>query len=195
MVETNCQRCGHGWEYTGQSEHFCTCPRCSTSVKVGREPEGAQEGDEQAVEGSEQSPTGEPTEAPSEVGEPQVLLQTENVEREVPVTDGVAEVFERVNDLGRADEVRRQEVEEMRADLERLTEQVREVATTFEAFVEEIGGEVTYETLPDDEDAVRQAEEAAARVEAGELSVEEALAEVEDPDAEPYDPTGEFTDE
>jgi polyhydroxyalkanoate synthesis regulator phasin len=192
MVETHCQRCGHGWEYTGQSEHFCTCPRCSTSVKVGREQEGEQEGDEQAVEGSEQSPTGEPTEAPSEVGEPQVLLQTENVEREVPVTDGVAEVFERVNDLGRADEVRRQEVEQVRADVDALAEQVEEVATTFAAFVEEIGGEVEYETFGDDGEVREQVEDAVDRVESGELSVEEALAEVEDPDAETYDPTEEF---
>jgi hypothetical protein len=191
MVQTHCQRCDYDWDYGGDATHFCTCPRCSTSVKVGRSAEGEGEGEQQGVEGNQQSPTEGPTEHP----EPQVVLETEGLEREVPITDGVAEVFERVNDLGRADEVRRQEVEEMRADLDRLTEQVREVATTFEAFVEEIGGEVEYETIGDDADdgdAVRQAEEAAARVEAGELSVEEALAEVEDPDAEPYDPTEEF---
>lgn len=180
MVETNCQRCGHGWDYTGQSEHFCTCPRCSTSVKVGREPEGEQEGDEQGVEGSQQSPTGEPT----EVGEPQVLLQTENVEREVPVTDAVGEVFDRVNEMGRASEVRRQEIEEMRADVNRLNEQVIEIAAMFKDFLESFeGGEVEYETL--DLEAAETDEQVAdlvERVRGGDLSAEEALAQVDSPD-------------
>lgn len=191
MVQTHCQRCDYDWDYGGDATHFCTCPRCSTSVKVGRSAEGEEGGEQQGVEGNQQSPT----EGPTEVGEPQVVLETEGLEREVPVTDGVAEVFERVNDLGRADEVRRQEVEEVRADVDALAEQVEEVATTFAAFVEEIGGEVEYETFGDDGEVREQVEDAVDRVESGELSVEEALAEVEDPDAETYDPTEEFTDE
>jgi polyhydroxyalkanoate synthesis regulator phasin len=190
MVQTHCQRCDYEWEYGGDATHFCTCPRCSTSVKVGRSAEGDEEGEQQGVEGNQQVPT----EGPDEHPEQQVVLETEGLEREVPVTDAVAEVFERVNDLGRADEVRRQQVEEVRADVDALARQVREVATTFEAFVEEMGGEVTYESIDTDEtgDVLRQAEEVAARVEDGDLSVEEALAEVEDPDADPYDPTEEF---
>jgi polyhydroxyalkanoate synthesis regulator phasin len=191
MVQTHCQRCDYDWDYGGDATHFCTCPRCSTSVKVGRSAEGEEGGEQQGVEGNQQSPT----EGPTEVGEPQVVLETEGLEREVPVSDGVAEVFERVNDLGRADEVRRQEVEQVRADVDALAEQVEEVATTFAAFVEEIGGEVEYETFGDDGEVREQVEDAVDRVESGELSVEEALAEVEDPDAETYDPTEEFTDE
>jgi hypothetical protein len=34
MVRLHCARCGHGWDYTGSSDHYCTCPNCKTSVKV-----------------------------------------------------------------------------------------------------------------------------------------------------------------
>jgi hypothetical protein len=36
MPELTCQRCGHAWEYTGESDYWATCPRCRTNVKVER---------------------------------------------------------------------------------------------------------------------------------------------------------------
>ena len=31
-----CGRCGYEWEYGGKSEWYASCPRCRSSVKVGR---------------------------------------------------------------------------------------------------------------------------------------------------------------
>lgn len=36
MTELECQRCGYEWNYTGEQEHYCTCPACMTSVPVDR---------------------------------------------------------------------------------------------------------------------------------------------------------------
>ncbi len=31
-----CRRCGYEWEYGGKSEWYASCPRCRTSVRVGK---------------------------------------------------------------------------------------------------------------------------------------------------------------
>lgn len=37
MTETKCKRCGHEWDYTGNSEWYTSCPKCRTSIKVKRD--------------------------------------------------------------------------------------------------------------------------------------------------------------
>lgn len=183
MVETHCQQCSHKWDYTGESDTYCTCPSCRTSVKVGRQVEGEEKGEEEVQEG------------PQEMREPQVVLQSGSIEREVPVTDAVAEVHGRVQDVGSADEIRRQQVEQMGDELAEVREQVREVATVFKDFLESFeDGEVEYETIDLGEtESDPQVTALAERVRSGELSVTEALAQVDDGGAT-YDPTEEFTD-
>jgi len=31
-----CQNCGHKWSYGGNSEHYCTCPKCHYLVNVSK---------------------------------------------------------------------------------------------------------------------------------------------------------------
>jgi len=33
-----CGRCGYEWNYKGKSEWYASCPRCRTTVRVGRRP-------------------------------------------------------------------------------------------------------------------------------------------------------------
>jgi len=35
-MRLGCGRCGYEWEYRGKSEWYASCPRCRTSVRVGR---------------------------------------------------------------------------------------------------------------------------------------------------------------
>jgi polyhydroxyalkanoate synthesis regulator phasin len=116
--------------------------------------------------------------------EPQVVLQTGSIERELPVTDAVAEVHGRVQDVGSADEIRRQQVEKVQAEISELREQVREVARTFKDFIESYeDGEVEYRTIDLSEgETDAQVEALVERVRSGEISVEEALSLVETPE-------------
>lgn len=184
MVETHCQQCSHRWDYTGKSDTYCTCPSCRTSVKVGRQEET--DGD------------GEVAQEPREMREPQVVLKAGAIEREVPVTEGVAEIYEELLDYGRASEVRRQQVRGLESDVDEVREQVREVATVVKEFVESFdGGMVEYETieLDPEPDVDEQVAELVEKVRSGELSVEEALGQVETPedfDGGIYDPMEEM---
>ena len=172
MTDTTCDKCGYEWDYGGQSDHYCTCPSCKGSVKVGNDftPE-EKEKEEKEREGDS------PNIPPDQVPEPEVLLENGDLQREVPVTDAVKEVHESVNSIGAATEVQRQQVDEVADDVARLREEVREVARYFQGVVEELGGEVEYETVDLGEDSSSQ--------------VSKAVRDV-NPDEGPYDPTEEF---
>jgi DNA-directed RNA polymerase subunit RPC12/RpoP len=33
-LAVNCRHCGYTWQYKGNSEYYCTCPRCLSKVPV-----------------------------------------------------------------------------------------------------------------------------------------------------------------
>jgi predicted nucleic acid-binding Zn-ribbon protein len=34
MVKLRCHRCGHVWDYKGQSKWYAICPNCRTTVRI-----------------------------------------------------------------------------------------------------------------------------------------------------------------
>lgn len=189
MVKTTCHRCGHEWDYSGDSDHYCSCPTCRTSVKVGREPDSEDSESEEAPEGSPQEAPQEATQsAQADMGEPTVVIDTGGVQRDLPVTEAVKELYERQTDLGGAHEAHRQRQDDLAEEVAQLGEQIEEVASILKAVVEVAGGEADYETLD---------VEAAEEGESGDDAADDAaIPEVlRNADADAYDPTEEFEDE
>lgn len=200
---TVCDKCGYDWEYGGESDNYCTCPRCKGSVKVGNEmtPEEKREAEEESDYETDRPPV------------PEVVLETGGIQREVPVTDAVKEVHEQVAEVGGAQEEQRQRVDRAEADIgevvseiQQVRREVREVARYLKGVVEEMGGEVEYDEVrlggPNIPEALegegrtmdnlqQRVNAAAEEVRRGEKSVEEALSEM-DEEGGPYDPTEEF---
>lgn len=130
-MHLSCQRCGHEWNYTGASEHYCTCPGCKTSVRV---------------EGSEQA-------EPSKTAERGTTSdQMETVEyggEEVPITEAVVELEESVEQVRAVADARAESAgelaEEQRERIADVERGLEEVAGYFKEFMEEMGGEVEYD--------------------------------------------------
>lgn len=168
MHELTCQRCGHDWEYTGQSEHYCTCPNCKTSVSV--------RGSERA-EPSETAERGTTTDRTPET----VAVQAGgHEEQEMALAEAIAALDESVTELyelqaARSDSVGElaQEVEERGRSVDDLESGLEEVAGYFEEFIEANGGEFEYDHV----DAGRPVSEALEDVDMGGV----------------YDPTEEFS--
>jgi len=34
LLKLNCQRCGYGWNYSGKSKYYATCPKCLIHVSI-----------------------------------------------------------------------------------------------------------------------------------------------------------------
>ena len=32
-MKIKCKKCGHVWDYTGDSDYYVTCPRCRRNIK------------------------------------------------------------------------------------------------------------------------------------------------------------------
>jgi hypothetical protein len=122
------------------------------------------------------------------MGEPTVIIEAGGVQRDLPVTDAVKELFERQTDLGGAHEAHRQRQDDLAEEVEQLGEQIEEVASILKAVVEVAGGEADYETL--DVEAAEEGESADET--ADDAAIPEALRSA---DADTYDPTEEFEDE
>lgn len=123
MVRLHCARCGHGWDYTGSSDHYCTCPNCKTSVKIQDSKESAESG------------TGGP--------------ETERVDA---IENRLAEVDELAQSLretqGETVPELQGEVSENTERLDELGEAVEEVAGAVAELVEAMGGTVEWESGP-----------------------------------------------
>jgi prophage DNA circulation protein len=125
MVRLHCARCGHGWDYTGSSDHYCTCPNCKTSVKV-----------QESREKPEQRGGGEVAEEARERVEAMEKRLVEVDEVTDSLTDEMAEtVPEMQGDIGHLEE-----------RVEAVETGVGELAEIVEELVEELGGRVEYES-------------------------------------------------
>lgn len=129
MAKTDCHRCEHTWDYTGSKSRgdYCTCPSCSTSVKVGRghEPEDGEGTDERADDGGRggfQPPT--------------VTLETGDIREEMSFQDAIRRVHENALATGQAQEVHRRRLERVDDDLEEVKEAVREIGNVLKDWME-----------------------------------------------------------
>ena len=134
MADLACQRCGHEWDYTGGSEHYCTCPNCKTSV---------------SVRGSERA---EPSETAERGTTSDRAVTVEFGGEEVPVAEAVARLEESVAEVRATGEARGESLGELGRDVEEQGETVaelerglEEVAGYFKQLIEEAGGEVDYD--------------------------------------------------
>jgi predicted nucleic acid-binding Zn-ribbon protein len=128
-MQLKCGKCGHEWDYTGESDHWCSCPRCRTNVKVHQDPENRPD------PGQGQEPTEPPDAPPAEVAElaervDRLDAQVESIGETlgndfVQVTDDVAELEERVRSIETA---------------------TGEIGETIEALWEHWGGESPWES-------------------------------------------------
>lgn len=140
MVKAVCHRCGREWDYTGQSDHYGTCPNCKTSVKL-----------EGASEFAGRNP--DPSERTEECGQSVKIeaggeVREESVPEAIEALDAsIIELYELVE--GRSDSFGEivVDVEEQEATIETLEDGLGELAGYFEELVEEAGGEVEYDNI------------------------------------------------
>lgn len=140
MHELTCQRCGHGWEYSGQSEHYCTCPNCKTSVSV------------RGSERAEPSETAERGTTSDRTPETVAVQAGGHEEREMELSEAIVALDESVTELyelqssqsGSVGELA-QEAEERERSVDDLERGLEEVASYFKQVMEEMGGEVEYD--------------------------------------------------
>lgn len=138
MHELTCQRCGHDWEYSGQSEHYCTCPNCKTSVSV--------RGSERAEPEAERGTTSD------RMAGTVAVEAGGHEEREMPMAEAVEALDQAVTELyelqtaqGETVSELAQGVEEQSDDVDDLRDGLEELAGYFAELVEEAGGEVDYD--------------------------------------------------
>lgn len=165
MPEVECEKCGHNWEYSGQSDHFCTCPSCKSSVKL--EGETTEDGGTEA----------------DEVPETVVLEFGEmNEEVEVEVDEAIGELVERIDSTGSALESVRDRVDDLDREVDDrvgdadLTEQeaaIEEVARLLEELFDEMGGSIDWEHVDTEpsEDAEGAVASAAEKVDMPEFEL------------------------
>lgn len=129
MAQTTCQRCDHTWDYQGGKDRgdYCSCPKCATSVKVGRGHE-PQDG-----EGTDDEDTDDAT---GHFEAPKVVLETGDVREELSIPDAIQRIHEHALATGQAQEIHRRQVERVDDDVDDLKEAVREVANVLKDWME-----------------------------------------------------------